>query len=81
MYLVLESLQETSTTTSANQNEAEKEAANAVDETQAGANNGYEDVQAADDGDVEMSPESSTDTVAMNVVEAVPKQEAVVQSA
>lgn len=79
---MLKSFQETSTTTSANQNEVEKEAANAVDETQASANNANDEVQVAnDDGDVEMSAESSTDAAAMDVAEVVPDQEVVVQSA
>lgn len=79
---MLKSFQETSTTTSANQNEAGNEAANAVHETQASANNANDEVQAANgDGDVEMSAESSTDAAAMDVAEVVPDQEAVVQSA
>jgi len=63
---------ESSTTTSVTQNEAEKEAASVVDETQATANNANEDVQAAGDSDVEMPAESSTNTVVMDVVEVVP---------
>lgn len=46
--------------------------ASVVDETQATANNANEDVQAADDSDVEMPAESSTNTVVMDVVEVVP---------
>lgn len=72
LFLVLKFLQESSTTTSVTQNEAEKEAASVVDETQATANNANEDVQAAGDSDVEMPAESSTNTVVMDVVEVVP---------
>jgi len=64
----------------ANQNEAVSEVANAVDATQAAANNANDEVQAGDDGDVEMHAQSSTDTVTMDVVVVVPGQEAVVQS-
>ncbi|XP_020609355.1 uncharacterized protein LOC110047940 [Orbicella faveolata] len=79
--LPLPFVSETSTTTSANQNKAGNEVANAVDETQATSNNANGEVQAADDGDVEMASESSTDNASMDVVEVVPGQEAVVQSA
>lgn len=72
LFLVLKFLQESSTTTSVTQNEAQKEAASVVDETQATANNANEDVQAAGDSDVEMPAESSTNTVVMDVVEVVP---------
>jgi len=72
LFLVIKFLQESSTTTSVTQNEAEKEAASVVDETQATANNANEDVQAAGDSDVEMPAESSTNTVVMDVVEVVP---------
>lgn len=65
----------------ANQNEAGNEIANAVDETQVTPNNANDEVQATDDGDVEMPAEPSSDTVAMDVVEVLPLQEAVVQSA
>ena len=65
----------------ANQNEARNEFANAVDETQAAANNANDEVQAAYDGDVEMPTEPSNDAAAMDVMEVVPRQEAVVQSA
>ena len=64
-----------------NQNEARTEFANVVDETQAAANNANDEVQAAYDGDVEMPTEPSNDTAAMDVVEVVPRQEALVQSA
>lgn len=65
-------MQESSTTTSVTRKEPEKEVASVVDETQATANNANEDVQAADDSDVEMPAESSTNTVVMDVVEVVP---------
>ena len=63
-----------------NQNEAGNEIASAVDETQVAAKNANDEVQATDNGDVEMPAEPSSDTVAMDVVEVVPLQEAVVQS-
>lgn len=65
-------MQESSTTTSVKRKEPEKEVASVVDETQATANNANEVVQAADDSDVEMPAESSTNTVVMDVVEVVP---------
>lgn len=65
-------MQESSTTTSVTRKEPEKEVASVVDETQATANNANEVVQAADDSDVEMPAESSTNTVVMDVVEVVP---------
>lgn len=71
---------ETSTTTLANQNVAGNEIAIGVDETQVAANNANDEIQTADDGDVEMPAEPSTDVVALDVVEIVPLQEAVVQS-
>ena len=81
LHLALNSYQETSTTTLANQNEARNGFANAVDETQAAANNANDEVQAVCDGDVEMPTKPSNDAAAMDVVEVVPRQEAVVQSA
>lgn len=65
----------------ANQNKAGNEIAIGVDETQVAANNANDEIQTADDGDVEMPAEPSTDTVALDVVEVLPLQEAVVQSA
>ena len=64
-------MQESSTKTSVTQNEAEKEVASVVDETQTTANYANEDVQAAGDSDVEMPAESSTNTVVMDIVEVV----------
>ena len=64
----------------ANQNVAGNEIAIGVDETQVAANNANDGIQTADDGDVEMPAEPSTDVVALDVVEIVPLQEAVVQS-
>ena len=64
-------MQESSTKTSVTQNEAEKEVASVVDETQTTANNANEDVQAAGSSDVEMPAESSTNTVVMDIVEVV----------
>lgn len=65
----------------ANQNVAGNEIAIGVDETQVAASNANDEIQTADDGDVEMPAEPSTDVVALDVVEIVPLQEAVVQSA
>ena len=65
----------------ANQNGAGNEIANAVDKTQAAANIANAEVQVTYDGDVEMPAEPSTDNATMDVMEVVPRQEAIVQSA